>query len=62
MLLPLQQYAPSVFEKYTTSVMVGKKEVTLNLYDTAGKGFHFPARAAPVRPLRGQHSGTLAWD
>ncbi|KFQ49570.1 Rho-related GTP-binding protein RhoF, partial [Nestor notabilis] len=32
-----QQYAPSVFEKYTTSVTVGKKEVTLNLYDTAGQ-------------------------
>ncbi|XP_053815939.1 rho-related GTP-binding protein RhoF isoform X1 [Vidua chalybeata] len=31
------QYAPSVFEKYTTSVTVGKKEVTLNLYDTAGQ-------------------------
>uniref|UniRef100_A0A8D0FDT7 Uncharacterized protein n=1 Tax=Strix occidentalis caurina TaxID=311401 RepID=A0A8D0FDT7_STROC len=29
-----EQYAPSVFEKYTTSVTVGKKEVTLNLYDT----------------------------
>lgn len=44
-LLPLQQYAPSVFEKYTTSVAVGKKEVTLNLYDTAGKG-----SAVPVQP------------
>lgn len=33
----LQQYAPSVFEKYTASVTVGNKEVTLNLYDTAGK-------------------------
>ncbi|KAL2298326.1 hypothetical protein Nmel_015320 [Mimus melanotis] len=32
-----EQYAPSVFEKYTTSVTVGKKEVTLNLYDTAGQ-------------------------
>uniref|UniRef100_A0A663MLI3 Ras homolog family member F, filopodia associated n=1 Tax=Athene cunicularia TaxID=194338 RepID=A0A663MLI3_ATHCN len=37
LLFPLQQYAPSVFEKYTTSVTVGKKEVTLNLYDTAGQ-------------------------
>ncbi|KAJ7419339.1 ras family member F, filopodia associated [Willisornis vidua] len=37
LLVPLQQYAPSVFEKYTTSVTVGKKEVTLNLYDTAGQ-------------------------
>ncbi|XP_009319499.1 PREDICTED: rho-related GTP-binding protein RhoF [Pygoscelis adeliae] len=36
-LQPIQQYAPSVFEKYTTSVTVGKKEVTLNLYDTAGQ-------------------------
>ncbi|XP_044296862.1 rho-related GTP-binding protein RhoF isoform X2 [Varanus komodoensis] len=32
-----QQYAPSVFEKYSTSVLVGKKEVTLHLYDTAGQ-------------------------
>ncbi|NWR75529.1 RHOF protein, partial [Centropus unirufus] len=32
-----EQYKPSVFEKYSTSVAVGKKEVTLNLYDTAGQ-------------------------
>ncbi|KAM8797867.1 rho-related GTP-binding protein RhoF [Eudromia elegans] len=32
-----EQYAPSVFEKYTTSITVGSKEVTLNLYDTAGQ-------------------------
>ncbi|XP_042297633.1 rho-related GTP-binding protein RhoF [Sceloporus undulatus] len=32
-----EQYAPSVFEKYTTSVTVGKKEVILHLYDTAGQ-------------------------
>ncbi|XP_038619300.1 rho-related GTP-binding protein RhoF [Tachyglossus aculeatus] len=32
-----EQYAPSVFEKYTTRVSVGNKEVTLNLYDTAGQ-------------------------
>ncbi|XP_028938854.1 rho-related GTP-binding protein RhoF [Ornithorhynchus anatinus] len=32
-----EQYAPSVFEKYTTSLSVGNKEVTLNLYDTAGQ-------------------------
>ncbi|XP_011926608.1 rho-related GTP-binding protein RhoF isoform X1 [Macaca nemestrina] len=32
-----QHYAPSVFEKYTASVTVGSKEVTLNLYDTAGQ-------------------------
>ncbi|XP_006894710.1 PREDICTED: rho-related GTP-binding protein RhoF [Elephantulus edwardii] len=32
-----EHYAPSVFEKYTASVMVGSKEVTLNLYDTAGQ-------------------------
>ncbi|XP_073864242.1 rho-related GTP-binding protein RhoF isoform X4 [Macaca fascicularis] len=31
-----EHYAPSVFEKYTASVTVGSKEVTLNLYDTAG--------------------------
>ncbi|XP_041502812.1 rho-related GTP-binding protein RhoF [Microtus oregoni] len=32
-----EHYAPSVFEKYTASVTVGNKEVTLNLYDTAGQ-------------------------
>lgn len=32
-----QKYAPSVFEKYTTSISVGGKEIKLNLYDTAGK-------------------------
>ncbi|XP_061458809.1 rho-related GTP-binding protein RhoF isoform X2 [Rhineura floridana] len=32
-----EQYAPSVFEKYTTSITVGKKEVILHLYDTAGQ-------------------------
>ncbi|XP_058014522.1 rho-related GTP-binding protein RhoF isoform X3 [Ahaetulla prasina] len=33
----VRQYAPSVFEKYTTNVIVGKKEVVLHLYDTAGQ-------------------------
>ncbi|XP_020825808.2 rho-related GTP-binding protein RhoF [Phascolarctos cinereus] len=32
-----ERYAPSVFEKYTTSVTLGSKEVVLNLYDTAGQ-------------------------
>uniref|UniRef100_A0A8V1A9X0 Ras homolog family member F, filopodia associated n=1 Tax=Gallus gallus TaxID=9031 RepID=A0A8V1A9X0_CHICK len=32
-----EQYAPSVFEKYATSITIGKKEVILNLYDTAGQ-------------------------
>uniref|UniRef100_A0A8C5WRT5 Ras homolog family member F, filopodia associated n=1 Tax=Laticauda laticaudata TaxID=8630 RepID=A0A8C5WRT5_LATLA len=32
-----EQYAPSVFEKYTTNVTLGKKEVVLHLYDTAGQ-------------------------
>ncbi|XP_033030076.1 rho-related GTP-binding protein RhoF isoform X2 [Lacerta agilis] len=32
-----EQYAPSVFEKYTTSITLGKKEVILHLYDTAGQ-------------------------
>lgn len=48
-LLPLQQYAPSVFEKYTTSVTLGKKEIALNLYDTAGKEFHFPDHSRAAR-------------
>lgn len=71
LLLPLQQYAPSVFEKYTTSVTVGKKEVTLNLYDTAGKGFFggwggifgvvlsmSPAEVVCAWPGTGPHWGT----
>ncbi|XP_075754753.1 rho-related GTP-binding protein RhoF isoform X3 [Pelodiscus sinensis] len=33
----VRKYAPSVFEKYTTSITVGNKEVILNLYDTAGQ-------------------------
>lgn len=37
MCLKLQKYAPSVFEKYVTTVTVGGKEIKLNLYDTAGK-------------------------
>ncbi|XP_040202906.1 rho-related GTP-binding protein RhoF isoform X2 [Rana temporaria] len=32
-----EQYAPSVFEKYTTSVTIGNKEICLHLYDTAGQ-------------------------
>ncbi|XP_034954879.1 rho-related GTP-binding protein RhoF [Zootoca vivipara] len=32
-----EQYTPSVFEKYTTSITLGKKEVVLHLYDTAGQ-------------------------
>lgn len=30
-----EQYAPSVFEKYTTSVTIGNKEIFLHLCDTA---------------------------
>ncbi|XP_029426984.1 rho-related GTP-binding protein RhoF isoform X2 [Rhinatrema bivittatum] len=33
----VRQYAPSVFEKYTSSIAFGKKEVVLHLYDTAGQ-------------------------
>ena len=33
----LQKYAPSVFEKYITTVKYGGKEIILNLYDTAGE-------------------------
>ncbi|KAK2083447.1 hypothetical protein P7K49_038683 [Saguinus oedipus] len=32
-----EHYAPSVFDKYTASMTVGSKEVTLNLYDMAGQ-------------------------
>uniref|UniRef100_H3BGC5 Ras homolog family member F, filopodia associated n=2 Tax=Latimeria chalumnae TaxID=7897 RepID=H3BGC5_LATCH len=32
-----ENYAPSVFEKYTSSVTIGNKEIILNLYDTAGQ-------------------------
>ncbi|XP_018610560.1 rho-related GTP-binding protein RhoF [Scleropages formosus] len=32
-----EKYAPSVFEKYVTTVSYGGKEVYLNLYDTAGQ-------------------------
>lgn len=34
---PKQKYAPSVFEKYVTTISLGGKEIQLNLYDTAGK-------------------------
>ncbi|MBN3280683.1 RHOF protein, partial [Polyodon spathula] len=32
-----EKYAPSVFEKYVSSIKVGNKEINLNLYDTAGQ-------------------------
>lgn len=32
-----EKYAPSVFEKYVTTVSHGGKEIQLNLYDTAGQ-------------------------
>ncbi|XP_019362835.1 PREDICTED: rho-related GTP-binding protein RhoF [Gavialis gangeticus] len=32
-----ERYAPSVFEKYSTTVQVGSKTVALDLYDTAGQ-------------------------
>ncbi|KAK3522113.1 hypothetical protein QTP70_025258 [Hemibagrus guttatus] len=32
-----ETYAPSVFEKYMTTVKHGGKEIQLNLYDTAGQ-------------------------
>lgn len=32
-----EKYAPSVFEKYVTTVSLGGREITLNLYDTAGQ-------------------------
>ncbi|MEE6503992.1 hypothetical protein FKM82_005038 [Ascaphus truei] len=31
------QYAPSVFEKYTNTIVIGSKEIVLHLYDTAGQ-------------------------
>ncbi|XP_043859440.1 rho-related GTP-binding protein RhoF-like [Dromiciops gliroides] len=33
----LEHYALSVFEKYTTNMTLGSKEVILNLYDTTGQ-------------------------
>ncbi|XP_010778608.1 rho-related GTP-binding protein RhoF [Notothenia coriiceps] len=32
-----EKYAPSVFEKYVTTISLGGKEIKLNLYDTAGQ-------------------------
>ncbi|KAM9307245.1 rho-related GTP-binding protein RhoF [Pholidichthys leucotaenia] len=32
-----EKYAPSVFEKYSTTISLGGKEIKLNLYDTAGQ-------------------------
>ncbi|XP_075034178.1 rho-related GTP-binding protein RhoF [Mixophyes fleayi] len=32
-----EQYAPSVFEKYMTTIPIGNKEICLHLYDTAGQ-------------------------
>ncbi|XP_071766458.1 rho-related GTP-binding protein RhoF [Centroberyx gerrardi] len=32
-----EKYAPSVFEKYVTTISHGGKEIKLNLYDTAGQ-------------------------
>ncbi|KAK7895245.1 hypothetical protein WMY93_020570 [Mugilogobius chulae] len=32
-----ETYAPSVFEKYNTTISVGGKDIRLNLYDTAGQ-------------------------
>lgn len=42
-----------MFEKYTASVTVGSKEVTLNLYDTAGECACAPR--GPGRPRRIPH-------
>lgn len=42
-----QKYAPSVFEKYTTTISLGGKEIKLNLYDTAGKTA-YPKPTPPV--------------
>uniref|UniRef100_A0A8C5LM34 Ras homolog family member F, filopodia associated n=1 Tax=Leptobrachium leishanense TaxID=445787 RepID=A0A8C5LM34_9ANUR len=32
-----ETYAPSVFEKYITTITIGNKDVDLHLYDTAGQ-------------------------
>ncbi len=37
-----QKYAPSVFEKYVTTVSYGGKDIQLNLYDTAGECVQMP--------------------
>ncbi|XP_053938482.1 rho-related GTP-binding protein RhoF isoform X3 [Cuculus canorus] len=56
-----EEYKPSVFEKYSTRLAVGKKEVTLNLYDTAGfaaarsiQSFHFLLCSIHPKALRRQ--------
>ena len=56
-----QKYAPSVFEKYVTTISLGGKEIKLVLYDTAGKTLyqkspiffinstiHFPLSGKPL--------------
>lgn len=60
MLFLLQKYAPSVFEKYTASVTVGNKEVTLNLYDTAGKCPSEPSLLSRGFPAGASRSGPAA--
>ncbi|NXJ11341.1 RHOF protein, partial [Odontophorus gujanensis] len=50
-----EQYAPSVFEKYATSITIGKKEVLLNLYDTAGRQEDYDR----LRPLSYQNTNVV---
>ncbi|KAJ7309788.1 hypothetical protein JRQ81_007856 [Phrynocephalus forsythii] len=49
-----EQYAPSVFEKHTTSIAVGKKDVILHLYDTAGQDDY-----DRLRPLSYQNTNVV---
>ncbi|EHB01447.1 Rho-related GTP-binding protein RhoF [Heterocephalus glaber] len=55
----LRHYAPSVFEKYSASVTVGSKEVTLNLYDTAENVGCAPA---PPHLLGSRTAGSVLWS
>nr|XP_023664362.1 rho-related GTP-binding protein RhoF-like [Paramormyrops kingsleyae] len=49
-----EKYAPSVFEKYATTVTYGGKEILLHLYDTAGQDDY-----DRLRPLSYQNASVV---